>query len=917
MKNFTQPAFRLYLGLFLKIIICTLWLLCIASAAMSADAGNDRLFASITVPPASKSACAGSTTTFTVTATGGALTYTWQVSTDNGVTFNNITATANYTGFNTSTLTISNTPATFNGNRYRVIVTDGTPATSAAAVLTVNALPDVEPANISQSVCQGGGTSLPAKSGVGYTYVWQVSTDNGGSWSAVPNASPYLDVNTTNLKVNPAMTTMSGYLYRVQTFNGTCTATSGVDTLLVYEPSVSTPANSVAFCTGNTVTLPVTATSPLGASALSYIWQIRTSPTTYANLADDATYSGTIGNTLSIANIPSSLDGAGYKLVVTDSKGCFAEQAISLVRNQPAIINTAPPDTTLCAGIRLFLRGTGSNVLSYLWQSDNGTNGVTWTTVSTNSIYNIPAVSTAINGHKYKFSVSDVCGGSVSRQLTVTVRRSGTWYGTKDIKWEEPLNWCGGVPDNTIDVLIPNSPFPPFMPNISDGTGTAFFKSIVIESATRLTISGGTVDNMTGPFDIQGTVAYTAPRNQPVFPANHGSLEINGSGNKVLGSNVDISHNLVLGGAAKLVTGTNIITMKTGSNPIVASPFTDLVATSWIVTGNGTAGAANTGLGGLRIEQIDAADGAVLFPIGPTPVAYNPIQLTNAGTLDHFTIAVNDQVIPGGIIDAGINRTWLVSEAVPNGSSVTLSMKWLGGEEQAAFDRTQTKIIRSNGAMIVESSASAPASGTNPFARAGGSFVTLSQFSVASTVVVLPVELKSFTAQKTGSAAVGLTWNTTGSTMPKHFTVQRSADGVHFVNISQVNGETGKGAYNYSDNLPGSGTVYYRLMITGQQEEITYSGIQTVLLNGTNLVQLRPSATTGSTTQLYIQTTQQSVVSVYVTDIAGRIHSRQSVQFNKGEHLLPVWIGGLPKGVYYVHVKDSKGDINVLTLVKQ
>lgn len=917
MKNFTQSASRSYLGLFLKIIICTLWLLCIASAAMSADAGNNEFFAGITVPPASKSACAGTTTTFSVTATGaGALTYTWQVSTDGGANFNNITATANYTGFNTATLTISNIPASFNGYRYRVAVTDGTPVTSAAAILTVNALPDVEPANISQSVCQSGGTSLPARSGAGYTYVWQVSTDNGGSWSAVPNAAPYADVTTNNLKVNNATAAMSGYLYRVQTSNGTCTAISGVDTLLVYQPNVSTPAGSIAFCTGATVTLPVTATSPLGAAALSYVWQIRTSPTTYANLTNDATYSGTITNTLSITNIQSSLDGAGYKLIVTDSKGCFAEQAISLVRNQPAVINTAPPDTTLCAGTRLLLRGTGSNVSSFLWQSDNGTNGVTWTNLNTSSIYNIPAVSTAINGHKYKFTVSDVCGGSVSRQLTVTVRRSGTWYGTKDIKWEEPLNWCGGVPDNTIDVLVPNSPFPPFMPNISDGTGTAFFKSIVIESATRLTISGGTVDNMTGPFDIQGTVAYTAPRNQAVFPANHGSLEINGSGNKVLGSNVDISHNLVLGGTAKLVTGTNIITMKTGSNPIVASAFTD-PSTSWIVTGNGNAGAANTGLGGLRVEQIDAADGAVLFPIGPTPVAYNPIQLTNAGTMDHFTIAVNDQMIPGGIFDAGVNRTWLVSEAVPNGSNVMLSLKWQGTEEQASFDRTQTKIIRSNGSMIVESSASAPASGTNPYARAGGSFAVLSQFSVASNVVVLPVELKSFTAQKTGNAAVGLTWNTTGATIPKSFTVQRSADGVHFINIGQLNGETGKSAYNYNDNLPGTGTVYYRLLITGQQHEIAYSGIQTVLLNSANLVQLRPSATTGSTTHVYIQTTQQSVVSVYVTDITGRIYSRQSVQFNKGEHLLPVWIGGLTKGVYYVHVKDSNGNANVLTLVKQ
>jgi hypothetical protein len=188
---------------------------------------------------------------------------------------------------------------------------------------------------------------------------------------------------------------------------------------------------------------------------------------------------------------------------------------------------------------------------------------------------------------------------------------------------------------------------------------------------------------------------------------------------------------------------------------------------------------------------------------------------------------------------------------------------------------------------------------------------------VASSTVVLPQELRSFTAQKTGNALVGLTWNTTGAIAPKYFNVQRSNDAVHFISIGQVNGETGKTGYNYTDNLPGTGTLYYRLQITGQQNEVTYSGIQTILLNNANLVQLRPSATTGTTTHVYIQTTQQSVVSVYVTDIAGHIHSRQSLTVNKGENLLPIWIGGLNKGVYYVHVKDANGNANVLTLVKQ
>jgi hypothetical protein len=420
---------------------------------------------------------------------------------------------------------------------------------------------------------------------------------------------------------------------------------------------------------------------------------------------------------------------------------------------------------------------------------------------------------------------------------------------------------------------------------------------------------------MTGPYNLSGTVAYTATRDQYIFPANHGSLEIDGSGNKFLSSAVDVSHNLVLGGYAKLVTRTNIITMKTGSNTIVAAPFTN-AANSWIVTGNGNTGAANTGLGGLRIEQVDAADGAVLFPIGPTPAAYNPIQLTNAGTVDHFTVAVNDQMIPGGIIAAGVSRTWLVAENVNGGSNVMLALKWQGSEEQSAFARAQTSIIRSNGTQIVEMSGSAPASGSDPFARADGSFTILTQFSVSSSSVVLPVELKAFTAQKAANATVGLTWNTTGATAPKYFDVQRSTDGVHFINIGKVNAETDKTWYNYTDNLPGSGTVYYRLVITGQQNEIVYSGIQTVILNSAGLVQLRPSATPGAITNVYMNISKPTKANLYITDVAGRTYSRQSLQLNKGEQLLPLWIGNLGKGVYYVHVKDEQGNANVLPLVK-
>jgi hypothetical protein len=930
MKTFTHPAERSWLRLSLKFIICIVWLLCIVSAAISRNLPLPHLGQN----PGNQTVCAGSNPTFTigvVTGTSGATTIQWEVSVNGGSSYSAVANGINYSGATATTLTVLTVSTALNGNRYRCTVTDATgPSSSLAAVLTVNATPAVSSATRLTTVCEGAtGAGLQVTNDPALTYQWQVSANNGGSWNNVLAADGYTGGTTNDLTYPAANLSMNGYLYRYTAANSTtaCNATSvALDTLRVLSKPVfgvgAVSPLTATICPGGNTSFTA---NPAGAAAIAYQWQVRQLPSgVFADVSDGAVYSGSQTKTLQITSFAGAAGTAWQVQMVASypsTLGCASSSlgAIS-IRTLPAVA-VQPKDTTVCANSPAGFKvtGSGSATLVYQWQTDNGTSGVNWSNVA--SIGSVPntlelgPVTTAMNGYRYRVTVSNSCTPpATSAEKILTVRRSGTWLGYKDTKWEEALNWCGGVPDNTIDVLVPN--WPSNMPNISDGTGTAYFKSLEIENTARLTISGGTVNNMTGPFNLQGTVAYTATRDQYIFPADHGSLEINGTGNKLLSSPVAVSHNLVLGGSAKLVTSTNILTMNTGSNPIVASAFTD-PATSWIVTGNGNAGAANTGLGGLRIEQVDAADGAVLFPIGPTPTAYNPLQLTNGGTVDHFTVAVNDQRIPGGVYDAGVNRTWLVSEVVAGGSNVMLSLKWQGNEEQASFDRTKTQIIRSNGSMIVETSAIAPASGTNPYARADGAFAVLTQFSVASQAVVLAAELSSFTAQKNGNAAVGLTWKTTDGSSARYFDVQRSADGVHFVTIARVNGETGQTTYNYNDNLPGTGIVYYRLLVMDQQNELVRSSIQSVLLNSTNIAQLRPSSTAGAITNVYIQTSKQSITSLYVTDIAGHIHSHQSLPVNKGENLVPLWIGNLGKGVYYVHVKNGNESTCVLTLLKQ
>src|SRR5690349_321879 len=87
--------------------------------------------------PQNQTICAGSPVTFTVGATGAAtLIYQWQVSTDGGATFTNVSNGATYTGATTMTLRISAATGAFNNYRFRCTVSDGVSANSTAATLT-------------------------------------------------------------------------------------------------------------------------------------------------------------------------------------------------------------------------------------------------------------------------------------------------------------------------------------------------------------------------------------------------------------------------------------------------------------------------------------------------------------------------------------------------------------------------------------------------------------------------------------------------------------------------------------------------------------------------------------------------------------------------------------------------------------
>jgi subtilisin-like proprotein convertase family protein len=101
----------------------------------------------VTQQPAAQTVCVGASASFTVvTAGAGPFTYQWQQSSDAGATYNNIVNGGVYSGALTNTLLVNAPPVTMNGYLFRVLVNSGSGcsgATSAAALLTVNPLPDI------------------------------------------------------------------------------------------------------------------------------------------------------------------------------------------------------------------------------------------------------------------------------------------------------------------------------------------------------------------------------------------------------------------------------------------------------------------------------------------------------------------------------------------------------------------------------------------------------------------------------------------------------------------------------------------------------------------------------------------------------------------------------------------------------
>ncbi len=216
----------------------------------------------ISTHPTNQSVWAATIATFSVAVTGyPPPSLQWQVSTNGGSTWTDLTNTSPSSGVRTATLSIAEAPFALNGHQYRAVaINTAGSAPSNAATLTVNVVaPAVTQQPVSQTVTatQTASFTVAATGTEAPAYQWQVSLPGGGSWAALINTAPYLGATTPTLTVTNVTVGLTGAQYRCVVTNSGGTATSTGATLTVIPPTLTLDKNALQFAatsTGSTFT---------------------------------------------------------------------------------------------------------------------------------------------------------------------------------------------------------------------------------------------------------------------------------------------------------------------------------------------------------------------------------------------------------------------------------------------------------------------------------------------------------------------------------------------------------------------------------------------------------------------------------------------------------------------------------------
>jgi hypothetical protein len=192
-----------------------------------------------------------------------------------------------------------------------------------------------------------------------------------------------------------------------------------------------------------------------------------------------------------------------------------------------------------------------------------------------------------------------------------------------------------------------------------------------------------------------------------------------------------------------------------------------------------------------------------------------------------------------------------------------------------------------------------------------GNITGFSSFYFGSALISLPAELVNFKGTLQNDNTVLLQWQTASENNTKQFIIERSMDGSSFTGIGTViaagNSETQLN-YDYTDiNASGQSAnlLYYRLKIEDNDGNYKYSDIITVSLSYiAGRVTVSPNPVAG-VANVNIAVAANGKAVWKLVDYTGRVLMQNTIQLKTGNNNLPVDVGGLAAGSYYLNVSGA------------
>ena len=269
----------------------------------------------VTQQPSDASSAEGQEATFESKANAQpTATVQWQLSTDGGTTYKNVS------GATSTTLHLAHVAKSQNGSKYRAVFKNSVGTTnSEAATLHILEPPAVGQQPLNKTVIEGESTTFTstANGNPAPTVQWELSTDGGATFAPIEGAT------SGTLTISSPTSSMDGYRYRAVWTNVAGTATSSTATLTVLGlPKITEQPESTAVIVGGTATFEAEAA---GHPTPTVQWQVSTNKgTSYSPIG------GATSDTLTVSGAQLSQSGNLYRAVFTNVAGTATTEAAEL-----------------------------------------------------------------------------------------------------------------------------------------------------------------------------------------------------------------------------------------------------------------------------------------------------------------------------------------------------------------------------------------------------------------------------------------------------------------------------------------------------------------------------------------------------------------------------------------------------------